>query len=98
MRGTLSSYGLLFLHQVRTRQGRFAPMTWVLFLFLLCSLLSRFGVAFLGFAFNLEDTPYYNAPVLRPDWVNGTVNGDTSIQMAMASALGLPVHEQNIGL
>ena len=76
--------------QVRTRQALATPTTWVLFLFLICSLLGRFGVAFLGFAFNLEENAYYIPPLSRPDWRNGTVNGDDSIQKALASQLGLP--------
>ena len=79
------SYTLLFVHQARTRQGIASLTTWVLFLFLLCSLIGRFGIAFLGFAYNLEEMPYFISPILRPDWDNGTVNGDDSIQMALAS-------------
>jgi len=87
MRGTLLSYASLFIHQVRTRRGLGASTTWVLFLFLVCSLLGRFGVAFLGFAFNLEEKPYYTHRLFRPDWVNGAVNGDDSVRMALASEL-----------
>lgn len=87
MRGTLSSYTSLFIQQARTRRG---STTSVLFLFLVCSLLGRFGVAFLGFAFNLEEKPYYTHRLFRPDWVNGTVNGDDSVRMALASELDLP--------
>ena len=65
--GTLSSYTLLYIHQVRTRRGLVAPTTWLLFLFVLCSVVGRFGVALLGFAFNLEETPLYSAPVYRPN-------------------------------
>lgn len=74
MRGTLSSYTFLFIHQVRTRRGLAASTTWVLLLFLLCSLVGRFGVSFLGFSFNLEESPFYGPPLFRPNWANGTVN------------------------
>lgn len=83
------------MYQIRIRQGRVAT-TWVLFVFLLCCLFGRFGVAFLGFAFNLEDHPYYIPPTVRPDWENGTVNGDDSFQMALASGQA-PVDGQPIG-
>ena len=94
IRGTLSSYALLFVHQVRTRQAMVSLTTWLLFLFLLCSVLGRFGVASLGFAFNLEESPNYYPPLFRPDWANGTVGGSDTIEKALASALGLP---ENIG-
>ena len=84
MRGTLSSYASLFKHRVRTRKGVVSLTTWVLYLFLLCSILGRFGVAFLGFAFNLDDNPYYYHPIVRADWVNGTVGGNHSIENALA--------------
>lgn len=45
---------------------------------------------FLGFASNLEGNPYYIYPLLRPDWQNGTLNGDDSI---WASALRLPTRD-----
>ena len=90
MRGTLSSFTLLFVHQVRTRQGLVASTTWVLLLFLLCSLLGRFGVSLLGFAFNLEDSPFYDPPLFRSDWANATLGGDDSIVMALAAKFGDP--------
>ena len=77
------------MHQARTRQGLVSPTTWVLFLFLICSLCGRFGVAFLGFAFNLEDKAFHHAPIVRPDWVNGMIPGDDSIQKALQIALHL---------
>ena len=76
VRGTLSSYAFLFMHQIRTRQGLVTPTTWVLFLFLLCSVAGRLGVALLGFAFNLDESPLYTPPLFRPDWVNGAVTSD----------------------
>ena len=88
MRGTLSSYALLFIHQVRPRRKRVASTTWILFLFLLCSLVGRFGVAFLGFAFNIEDRLHYIPPLFRPNWENGTVNPNTGDQ---ETALAYPV-------
>jgi len=60
-----------------------------LFLFLLCSLFGRFGVAFLGFAFNLEETSKYTPPLFRPDWMNGTLEGDESQKIALASAMSV---------
>ena len=83
------------MHQVRTRQGLVAPTTWVLLLFLLCSLLGRFGVALLGFAFNLEDTAFYEPPHFRPDWANMTLGRDDSIAMALVSQFG--ASSQQIG-
>ena len=74
VRGTLSSYAFLFMHQIHTRQGLVTPTTWVLFLFLLCSIAGRLGVALLGFAFNFDERPLYTPPLWRPDWVNGAVN------------------------
>jgi len=71
--GTLSSYALLYIHQIRTRRGFAAPTTWVLLLFVFCSVVGRFGVAFIGFAFTLEETPLYTPQLLRPNWVNGTI-------------------------
>jgi len=88
MRGTLWSYASLFVHQVRTRRGIVNPTTWVLFLFLFCSLVGRFGVAFFGFAFNLEDSPSYTPALFRPNWANGTVHGDGSHDAALASLTG----------
>jgi len=77
------------MHQVRTRQGLVSPTTWVLFLFLICSLCGRFGVAFLGFAFNLEDKVFHHNAIVRPDWVNGTITRDDSIEKALVAALNL---------
>ena len=82
MGGTLLSYTLLFIQQVRIRQRLGTPNTWVLCLFVLCSLAGRFGVAFLGFSFNLEETPHVEHALLRPNWVNGTANGGSSQDMA----------------
>ena len=91
MRGTLTSYTLLFIHQVNTRRERFAPTTWILFLFLLSSLVGRFGVAFIGFAFNIEDRSHYTAPLFRPNWTNGTVNSNPGIhEMASAYPVSIP--------
>jgi len=97
MRGAPSTYAALFMHQVGTRRGLAASTTWVLFLFLLCSLIGIFGVALLGFAFNLEENPNFNQPLCKTDWVNGTMNGDDSIPMALASKLGLAAQGQHIG-
>ena len=88
MRGTLWSYCLLFTHQFHNLRRLTAATTWVLFVFLLGSLVGRFGVAFLGFAFILEDIPHYTPPILRPNWANGTVNGDGSQDAALASLTG----------
>jgi len=65
----------------------------VSFLFLLCSLVGRFGVAFLGFGFNLEDTSFHEETIFRPDWVNGTLNMDDPILKALISALGFVAPE-----
>ena len=88
MRGTLGSYAALFIHQARTRRGLGTPATWVLFLYVFCSVAGRFGVAFLGFAFNLEDSPVYTPALLRPNWEGGTVNGDGSHDAALTALLG----------
>ncbi|KAF8423525.1 hypothetical protein EV426DRAFT_601855 [Tirmania nivea] len=85
MMGTLSSYALLFTHQVRTQRCFASPTTWILFLFLLFSVFGRFGVAFLGFAFTLEDTPLYTPALFRPNWANGTINGGSSHYMVWPS-------------
>ncbi|KAF8423518.1 hypothetical protein EV426DRAFT_700130 [Tirmania nivea] len=65
MRGTLSSYASLFMHKV--------GISGVVFLYLLCSVVGRFGVVTLGFAFNIEESP---PPLFRPDWAKGAVNSD----------------------
>ena len=85
--GTLSSYALLFVHQARTRRGLVTPTTWVLLLFLFCSLGGRFGVAFLGFAFNLEETPHYTPPLFRPNWANGTVDSGSSYDTVLPQSI-----------
>ena len=70
----------------------------MLVLYLLCSLLGRFGVAFLGLTFNLEDTPDYKPSLFRPDWQNGTLHRDNSIETAMGLELNLAANdEQNMG-
>lgn len=62
MRGTLAQYASVFKHQVFTLQQ--CDLTALLLpLFLLYSLLGRCGVAFLGFAYNIEDNPYSHAPL-----------------------------------
>jgi len=88
MIGSPSAYALLFMRQVRSHRGLIAPTTWVLFLFLLGSIVGRFGVAFLGFAVNLDDSALYTPPLFRPNWANGTVNGDDSHDTALASLIG----------
>jgi len=88
MRGTLSQYALLFKRQVFTLQ-QCDSTALLLFLFLLCSLLGRFGVAFLGFAYNIDVDPYSDAPLFRPDWENGSLNRDDSSLKALTSALGI---------
>lgn len=49
------------------------PTHIVIFLYLLCSICGRFGVAFLGFGYTLEITVEYTPPQLRPDWENLTL-------------------------
>ncbi|KAF8423516.1 hypothetical protein EV426DRAFT_700129 [Tirmania nivea] len=98
MMGTPSSYALLFMHQVRTRRGLVTPTTWVLFLYLLGSVFGRFGVAFLGFAVNLDDSAVYTPPLFRPNWANGTVDGDDSHDTDLASLTGYPVQSKTRAL
>ena len=43
-------------------------------MFLFTSLVGSFGIAFLGFAFAIDDTPKHTAALYRPDWVNATLN------------------------
>ena len=88
MRGTLCSYASLFMSQVRSRRGLAAPTTWVLFLFLLGSLVGRFGIAFLGFSFILDDSLLYTEAIFRPNWANGTVSGDGSRDAALSNLTG----------
>lgn len=76
------------MHQILPRRGLATSPSWILFPFLLCSLLGRFGVAFLGFAFNLDDTVYHIDPLTQPDWVNGSLD---------AAPMLLAVDGQNIG-
>ncbi|KAF8423514.1 hypothetical protein EV426DRAFT_717345 [Tirmania nivea] len=90
MKGTLSSYAAILMNKVRARWGFVTPTTWVLFLYLLGSLFGRFGVAFLGFAFNLEDSPHFSPALFRPNWANGTVNGDYSHYTDLASLTDRP--------
>jgi len=88
MRGTLSQYASVFKHQVFTGQ-QCGSTTLLLFLFLLFSLLGRFGVALLGFAYNLKVNLYSEGPLFRPDWGNGTLSGDDSSLKALTAALGI---------
>lgn len=89
MRGTLSSYILLFMHRVHTWQGLVTSTTGVLVLFLLCSLVGRFGVAFLGFGFSLDDTLIYIPPLSRPDWRNGSISEGINDRILLAFARDL---------
>ena len=85
MMGTLSAYTLLFMHQLRTCR---CHGTWALGLYLVSSVVGRFGVAFLGFAFNIEEAPLYTAPLFRPNWKQGLVKGDGSHDTALAALSG----------
>lgn len=58
---------------MRNSIGLRSVQTYIVLLFLICSIFGRFGVALLGLAFNLEDTPHYIPPRFRPDWVHLTV-------------------------
>jgi len=80
------------MNQVRTQQLA-SLTTWLLLVFLLCSLLGRFGVALLGFAFTIEDNSVYEAPILRPDWANGTLNWDNTVRIEFEKEVGLVGHE-----
>ena len=42
-------------------------------IFIVLSIVVRFGVVLLGFAYNLEENPVFTPPLYRPDWVNMTV-------------------------
>jgi len=81
------------MHEVRTRRGLVTSATWVLLLFLLCSLLGRFGIALLGLAFNLDDSPQFTPALFRPDWANGTLSKDDSVLTDLASELNIPPKE-----
>ena len=94
MRGTLWSYCLLFIRQFRPLKCLAAATTWVLFIFLLFSLIGRFGGAFLGFAFLLEDISIHTPAIFRPNWANGAVNGDGSHDAALASLTGDPIQSK----
>jgi len=96
MRGTLWSYCLLCIHQFRPLQRLATAAAWVLFLFLLCSLVGRFGVAFLGFAFVLEDIPHYTPALFRPNWETGTVHGDDSHDADLAKLTGDTFHSKGM--
>ena len=76
MTGTFSSYAFLFMHKVRTHRGNATMATWVLCLYLLCSVVGRLGVAPLGLTFNIEEYSDYTPPIWRPKWKNGTVNSE----------------------
>ena len=97
MRGTLLAYTSLFKLQIRTKQGRFTWATLVLALYLLCSILGRFGVALLGLTFNVEDTPFYTPPLFTPAWENGTLQRDNSVQKVLDKDLGSATNGENIG-
>ena len=40
---------------------------------MILSILGRFSVAFLGFAYNLYDESIFTPSIYRPDWVNQTM-------------------------
>ena len=69
LQGTLSSYTLLLRNQFTKRHWANLT-TYVALMFIWVSIIGRFAVAFLGFAYNLEDTAHYRAPLSRPDWVH----------------------------
>lgn len=68
----------------------------MLILYLLCSILGRFGVAFLGLTFNLDDAPFYRPPLSIPDWGSKTLHRDNSVQKELDSVLDLATQRQNI--
>ena len=93
MRGSLLGYSTLFARRICTPYTRKKPesksgkVLLVVFVFMVLSVIGRFSVAFLGFAYNLQETPHNQQPLFRPDWVNLTfplpfeygVEGDNSI-------------------
>lgn len=85
MRGTLPSYMSLFVNQVRIRQRLATSTTWVLLLYILFSIFGRFGIAFLGFAFNFGETLHYAPPLFRPNWADGIVESDDTLGMEYSS-------------
>ena len=46
--------------------------TTVVLIYIACAIVGYFCVAFLGFAYNLDEIAIYTEPLLRPDWVNLT--------------------------
>ena len=69
----------------------------MLVLYLLCSLFGRFGVAFLGLTFNLDDSPVNIPPLSAPAWENGTLHRDDSIQEALDKELGRTTNRESMG-
>ena len=69
MKGTLSSYALLLLNELRT--CKHLRTIFPILLYLITSLIGRFGVGFIGLTFNLNVEVSYIAPLMRPDWSNG---------------------------
>ena len=62
----------------------------VVFVFMVVSVLGRFGVALLGFAYNLEDTPYVKEALYRPDWAGLTFMSD------MLNSSGITLSGKNV--
>lgn len=62
MNGSLFSYTLLCIRKP----------SFLVVCFLICSVCGRFGVALLGFAYNMDEIIHHRDPLYRPDWANLT--------------------------
>ncbi|KAK3291976.1 uncharacterized protein B0H64DRAFT_377535 [Chaetomium fimeti] len=68
--GATSPTGSLKLiwHHATDRNARWTRTTWAVLLYLLVNVLGRFSIAALGLAYNLNEIPYTEYPVMVPDW------------------------------
>ena len=76
-------------HTFISSKPKGGPAVLIVVVFLVLSIVGRFGVASVGLAFNLENNLAITPPLYRPDWVNltfatsecstcGTANGDNA--------------------
>jgi hypothetical protein len=68
--GATSPAGSLKLlwHYARNRNAKWTRTAWAVLLYLFVNTLGRFSIASLGFAYNLNEIPYTEYPVMVPDW------------------------------
>ena len=66
------SYALFLFNELRNcKHFRFHRNSFIISVYLITSLTGRFGVGFVGLAFNLQEEGSFIAPLMRPDWHDG---------------------------